>query len=63
MIYPAFLIVISLAAVIYLFGFVLPGIFDSLSSSIAVEDMPSITMVLKDFSDFVVSYRKYIIMF
>ena len=63
MIYPAFLIVISIVAVIYLFGFVLPGIFDSLSSSIAVEDMPSITMVLKNFSDFTVSYRKYILIF
>lgn len=63
MIYPAFLIVISIVAVIYLFGFVLPGIFDSLSSSIDVENMPSITMALKNFSDFIVSYRKYIIIF
>ena len=63
MIYPVSLIVISIIAVIYLFGFVLPGIFDSLSSSIAVEDMPAITMFLKNFSDFIVSYRKYIIVF
>ncbi len=63
MIYPVSLIVISIVAVIYLFGFVLPGIFDSLSSSIAVEDMPAITMMLKNFSDFIVSYRKYIVVF
>ena len=63
MIYPAFLIVISIVAVIYLFGSVLPGIFDSLSSSIAAEDMPSITMFLKNFSDFIVSYRKFILVF
>lgn len=63
MIYPVSLIVISIVAVIYLFGFVLPGIFDSLSSSIAVEDMPEITMFLKNFSDFIVLYRKYIVVF
>ena len=63
MIYPVSLIVISIVAVIYLFGFVLPGIFDSLSSSIAVEDMPAITMLLKDFSDFIVSYWKFILLF
>lgn len=63
MIYPVSLIIISIVAVIYLFGFVLPGIFDSLSSSIAVEDMPAITMLLKNFSDFTVSYRKYILIF
>ena len=32
MIYPAALIIISIIAVIYLFGFVLPGIFDTLSN-------------------------------
>ena len=63
MIYPVSLIIISIVAVIYLFGFVLPGIFDSLSSSIAVEDMPTITMMLKNFSDFIVWYWKYIILF
>ena len=63
MIYPVSLIVISIIAVIYLFGFVLPGIFDSLSSSIAVEDMPAITMMLKNFSDFTVSYWKLILLF
>ena len=61
MIYPVALIIISIIAVIYLFGFVLPGIFDTLSSS--VTEMPAITMVLKNFSDFIVSYRKRILIF
>ena len=61
MIYPVSLIIISIIAVIYLFGFVLPGIFDTLSSS--VTEMPAITMVLKNFSDFIVNYRKYIAIF
>ena len=59
--YPAILIVIAIGAVIYLFGFVLPGIFDTLSSSVA--KMPAITMVLKSFSDFIKLYRKEIIVF
>ena len=63
MIYPVALIIISIIAVIYLFGFVLPGIFDSLASSIKVEDMPSITMALKNFSDFIVNYWKFIVIF
>lgn len=61
MIYPVSLIVISIVAVIYLFWFVLPWIFDTLSSS--VTKMPTIAMVLKRFSDFIVLYRKYIIIF
>ena len=54
MIYPVALIIIAIVAVIYLFGFVLPGIFDTLSGS--VTEMPAITMVLKNFSDFIVNY-------
>ena len=61
MIYPVALIVISIIAVIYLFGFVLPSIFETLSSS--VTEMPAITMVLKNFSDFIVNYRKHITIF
>lgn len=61
MIYPVSLIIISIVAVIYLFGFVLPDIFDTLSSS--VTEMPYITMILKNFSDFIVNYRKYIAIF
>ena len=54
MIYPVALIIIAIVAVIYLFGFVLPGIFDTLSGS--VTEMPAITMILKNFSDFIVNY-------
>jgi type II secretory pathway component PulF len=61
MIYPVSLIIISIIAVIYLFGFVLPGIFDTLSSS--VEKMPTITSVLKSFSDFIVLYWQKIVVF
>ena len=61
MTYPAGLIVISIAAVIYLFGFVLPGIFDTLSSSVV--EMPTITAILKKFSDFIVLYWKEVIVF
>ncbi len=61
MTYPAILIVISIAAVIYLFGFVLPWIFDTLSGSIS--ELPWITAILKDFSDVIVAYWKYIILF
>ncbi len=59
MIYPVALIIISIVAVIYLFWFVLPGIFDTLSGS--VTEMPAITEVLKNFSDFVVKYWRWII--
>ena len=61
LIYPAFLIIIAIAAVIYLFWFVLPDIFDTLSGSVA--EMPAITMSLKRFSDFMVGYWKPIIVF
>ena len=61
MTYPAALIVISIAAVIYLFSSVLPWIFDTLSGSVAT--MPGITMALKGFSDFVVAYRQRIVVF
>ena len=61
MIYPAALIIISIIAVIYLFWFVLPGIFDTLSGSIT--EMPTITMILKRFSDFIVNYRQEVVIF
>ena len=61
MAYPAALIIISIAAVIYLFWFVLPWIFDTLSSS--VTEMPAITMALKWFSDFIKLYWKQVLLF
>ena len=56
MIYPVALIIISIIAVVYLFGYVLPGIFDTLSSS--VTEMPTITVILKGISDFIKNYWK-----
>ena len=61
MIYPTALIIISIAAVICLFWFVLPGIFDTLSGS--VTEMPAITVALKSFSDFIVAYWEKILVF
>ncbi len=61
MTYPAILIVISIIAVIYLFGFVLPWIFDTLSGS--VTELPWVTAILKSFSDVVVAYRQKILIF
>ena len=52
MIYPCALIVISFAAVIYLFAFVLPGIFDIIGSG--VETLPTATALLKGITDFFV---------
>ena len=59
MTYPAALIVISIAAIIYLFWFVLPGIFETLSWSIA--ELPTITSILKSFSDIIVAGWKEIV--
>lgn len=54
MIYPVALIVISFVAVIYLFAFVLPGIFDIIGQG--AENIPTVTMVLKNISEFFVNY-------
>jgi type II secretory pathway component PulF len=59
MIYPCALIVISIAAVIYLFAFVLPGIFDTIASGIA--EVPQITLILKAISDFFVLYWQHLL--
>jgi type II secretory pathway component PulF len=56
MIYPCSLIVISVAAVIYLFASVLPGIFGTIMS--ANVEPPTVTKILKDISDFFVNYWK-----
>lgn len=61
MIYPCFLILFSIIAVIYLFGFVLPWIFDTLLGS--VNELPETTRILKTFSDIIVQYRDKIIIF
>ena len=61
MIYPVALIIISIVAVVYLFGFVLPDIFDTLSGS--VTEMPAITVFLKNCSDVIKNYWKEILTF
>lgn len=60
MIYPIALIVISFVAVIYLFAFVLPGIFEMISGG--VEEIPKITMFLMNLTDFFVNNWKNLLM-
>lgn len=59
MIYPCILVVISFAAVIYLFAFVLPWIFEMIAGG--VEELPAVTAFLKNMTDFFVANRKNII--
>ena len=59
LIYPAFLIVGSIAAVLFLFSSVLPGILDMFSDQ--MDKLPLITRVLKSISDFCVEYWKTIL--
>ena len=59
LIYPAFLIVGSIAAVLYLFSSVLPGILDMFSDQ--MDKLPLVTRVLKSMSDFCVLYWKDIL--
>jgi type II secretory pathway component PulF len=54
MIYPCALIVISFVAVIYLFAFVLPGIFDIIGGGVA--ELPLATSLLKGITDFFVTF-------
>ena len=59
LIYPAFLIVGSIAAVLFLFSSVLPGILDMFSDQ--MDKLPLITRVLKSISDFCVEYWQTIV--
>lgn len=59
LIYPAFLIVGSIAAVLYLFSSVLPGILDMFTDQ--MDKLPLVTRVLKSMSDFCVEYWKAIL--
>ena len=58
--YPVILIIIALVAVVTLFWFVLPQIFDIASSFNNVQ-LPWITQALKDMSDFLILQWKSII--
>ncbi len=54
--YPAILITISLGAIIALFVFVLPAIFE-IASQLDASKIPRLTLQLKAFSDFLVQHR------
>lgn len=58
--YPIILIVIAVVAVFALFGFVLPNVFD-IANSFKWMDLPVMTRVLKDTSDFFVMNWKVLL--
>lgn len=60
LIYPIILVVIAIVAVIALFGFVLPPVFD-IAAWFSTAELPFTTRVLKWFSDFLVSGWKIIL--
>ncbi len=57
--YPCILIVIAVAAVLYLFSSVLPNILDMFADQ--MDKLPVITRVLKSISDFCMNYRQTIL--
>ena len=57
--YPCILIVIAIAAVLYLFSSVLPNILDMFADQ--MDKLPVITRVLKSISDFCMNYRQTIL--
>ncbi|HOG15518.1 MAG TPA: type II secretion system F family protein, partial [Candidatus Absconditabacterales bacterium] len=59
LIYPIILIIIAVIAVFALFGFVLPSVFDVANSFQGLE-LPAMTKLLKNMSDFFVENWKYI---
>lgn len=60
LIYPIILVVIAIVAVIALFGFVLPPVFD-IAAWFSSAELPVTTRILKWFSDFLVSGWKIIL--
>lgn len=62
LIYPIILIVIALIAIIALFGFVLPSVFE-IATSFSSSELPFTTRILKWFSDFLVNGWKAILWF
>ena len=60
LIYPIILVVIAIIAVVALFGFVLPSVFE-IASSFSASELPWTTRILKWFSDFLVNGWKAII--
>ena len=59
LIYPIILIIIAVIAVFALFGFVLPSVFD-VANSFQWLELPAMTKLLKNMSDFFVENWKYI---
>ena len=57
--YPCILIVVAVAAVLYLFSSVLPNILDMFADQ--MDQLPTITRVLKAISDFCMAYWKTIL--
>lgn len=60
LVYPIILIVIAVVAVIALFGFVLPPVFD-IAAWFSTSELPTMTRLLKWFSDFLVNGWKIIL--
>jgi len=60
LVYPIILIVIAVVAVIALFGFVLPPVFD-IAAWFSTSELPTMTRLLKWFSDFLVNGWKFIL--
>lgn len=58
--YPAILMTISVGAIIALFVFILPAIFE-IASQLDSDKIPWITLQLKAFSDFLINHWKFLI--
>lgn len=60
LIYPIILIIFAIVAVIALFGFILPSVFD-IAAWMSAEELPFATRFLKWISDFLIGYWKPIL--
>ena len=60
LIYPIILIIFAIVAVIALFGFILPSVFD-IAAWMSTEELPFATRFLKWISDFLIGYWKPIL--
>ena len=60
LIYPIILIIFAIVAIIALFGFILPSVFD-IAAWMSAEQLPLSTRILKWISDFLIGYWKPIV--
>lgn len=60
LIYPVILVIFAIVAVIALFGFILPSVFD-IAAWMSTEELPFATRFLKWISDFLIGYWKPIL--